>query len=70
MEVRFSPATIPPDQRHTLSLHKHCRNADKAGKPRKMALLSHINMPFINSCLLKQITKHIFKVQMNDYPSH
>lgn len=35
-----------------------------------MALLRHINMPWINSCLLKQVIIHIFKVQMSDHLSH
>lgn len=61
--MRFIPAANPSENWHRLPLHEDCRDTDKE-KQAWEALPRHINMPCTNSCLLKQVIKHIFKVQI------
>lgn len=60
--MRFIPAANPSEGWHGLPLHEDCTDTDKE-KQAWEASPRHINMPYINSCLLKQVIKHIFKVQ-------
>lgn len=68
--MRFIPAANPSKTGTVCHQPRTAEIQIRKANLGSIVLQRHINMPYINSCLLKHVIKHIFKVHMSDHLSH